>query len=58
MLSTRRRLHTLSQDNKTTAINKLMEFIDQVRAQNGRRITVDAAQIFVADAQYVIGTRR
>jgi uncharacterized repeat protein (TIGR01451 family) len=44
--------------NKTVAINKLMEFIDLVRAQNGRHITVDAAQILTADAQYVIGTLR
>jgi len=44
--------------NKTTAITKLQEFIDLVRAQNGHHITVDAAQILVADAQYVIGTLR
>jgi hypothetical protein len=41
--------------NKTTAINKLQEFIDLVRAQSGRHITADAAQILIADAQYVIG---
>jgi len=44
--------------NKTAAINKLQEFIDLVRAQSGQHITVDAAQILVADAQYVIGTLR
>jgi hypothetical protein len=44
--------------NKTTAINKLQEFIDLVRAQSGHHITADAAQILIADAQYVIGTLR
>jgi hypothetical protein len=44
--------------NKTAAINKLQEFIDLVRAQSGRHITADAAQILIADAQYVIGTLR
>lgn len=44
--------------NKTAAINKLQEFIDLVGAQNGRHITADAAQILIADAQYVIGTLR
>ena len=40
------------------AINKLLEFIDLVQAQSGRHITADAAQILIADAQYVIGTLR
>jgi hypothetical protein len=44
--------------NKAAAINKLQEFIDLVRAQDGKHITPDAAQILVADAQYVIGTLR
>jgi len=44
--------------NKATAINKLQEFIELVRAQNGRHITVDAAQILIADTQYAIGTLR
>ena len=44
--------------SNTAAINKLQEFIDLVRAQSGQHITVDAAQILVADAQYVIGTLR
>jgi hypothetical protein len=44
--------------NKTVAINKLQEFIDLVRAQSGQHISVDAAQILVADGQYVIGTLR
>jgi len=42
--------------SKTAAINKLQEFIDLVGAQSGQHITVEAAQILVADAQYVIGT--
>jgi len=42
--------------NKVAARNKLQEFIDLVRAQSGRHIMPDAAQILVADAQYVIGT--
>jgi uncharacterized repeat protein (TIGR01451 family) len=42
----------------TTTINKLQEFIDAVQAQSGRHITLDAAQVLVADAQYVIGTLR
>jgi len=42
--------------NRTAAINKLLEFIDLVRAQSGRHIAPDVAQILVADAQYVIGT--
>ena len=40
------------------AINKLQEFIDLVRAQSGRHITVDAAQLLAADAEYVIVTLR
>jgi len=43
---------------KAVAISKLQDFIDQVNAQRGRHITVDAAQILVTDAQYVIGTLR
>ena len=42
--------------NKAVAVNKLQDFIAQVRAQSGGHITPDAAQILVADAQYVIGT--
>jgi uncharacterized repeat protein (TIGR01451 family) len=42
--------------NKTAAVNKLAEFMDLVRNQSGRHIASDAAQILVADAQYVIGT--
>ena len=44
--------------NKTAAMNKLAEFMDLVRNQSGRHIASDAAQILVADAQYVIGTLR
>jgi len=44
--------------NQTTAINKLQEFIALVRAQSGRHITADAAQILIADAEYAIGTLR
>jgi len=39
-------------------MSKLQDFIDQVKAQSGRHITPDAAQILVTDAQYVIGTLR
>jgi hypothetical protein len=37
-------------------MNKLAEFIDLVRNQSGRHIASDAAQILVADAEYVIGS--
>jgi len=47
-----------SRGNKTTAINKLQNFIDQVTAQNGKHITPVAAQILITDAQYVINTLR
>lgn len=43
---------------KPAAISKLQDFIGLVEAQRGRHITVDAAQILIADAQYVIGTLR
>jgi hypothetical protein len=42
--------------NKAVAINKLQDFIAQLRAQSGQHITPDAAQTLVADAQYVLGT--
>jgi len=40
------------------AVNKLQDFSDQVNAQSGRHITADAARILVADAHYVMTTRR
>jgi hypothetical protein len=43
---------------KAAAIDKLQGFIDLVTTQRGRHITADAAQILIADAQYVIGTLR
>ena len=44
--------------NRAAAIVKLQDFIVQVNAQSGRHITPDAAQILVADAQYVMRTLR
>ena len=43
---------------KAVAVSKLQDFIGLVQEQFGRHITVDAAQILVSDAQYVIGTLR
>jgi len=43
---------------KAVAVSKLQDFIGLVQEQGGRHITVDAAQILVSDAQYVIGTLR
>jgi hypothetical protein len=48
----------MERGNKATAIARLQDFIDQVKTQNGRHITPDAAQILIADALYVIGTLR
>jgi len=45
-----------SRGNNTVAINKLQNFIDQVRAQSGKHITPGAAQTLITDAQYVIST--
>jgi len=36
--------------------NKLREFIDQVNGRAGRSVALDAAQLLVTDAQYVIAT--
>jgi uncharacterized repeat protein (TIGR01451 family) len=46
----------MQRGKKAAAIDKLQGFIDQVTAQRERHISADAAQILVADAQYVIGT--
>jgi len=43
---------------KAVAVSKLQDFIGFVQDQRGRHITVDAAQILVSDARYVIGTLR
>jgi len=48
----------LQRGSNSVAINKLQDFIDQVNAQSGRHITAEAAQILVADAQYVSGSLR
>jgi 2',3'-cyclic-nucleotide 2'-phosphodiesterase/3'-nucleotidase len=37
-----------------TAINKLGAFINEVQAQSGNHITVEAADLLIADAQWVI----
>jgi 2',3'-cyclic-nucleotide 2'-phosphodiesterase (5'-nucleotidase family) len=37
-----------------TAINKLEAFINEVQAQSGNHITVEAADLLIADAQWVI----
>ena len=37
-----------------TAINKLQAFIAEVQAQSGKHITEDAANLLIADAQWVI----
>jgi uncharacterized repeat protein (TIGR01451 family) len=42
--------------NNTAAKNKLQEFADLVRAQIGRHIAPDAAQVLITDAEYVMGT--
>jgi hypothetical protein len=37
-----------------TAINKLQAFINEVQAQSGKHITTEAADLLIADAQWVI----
>jgi hypothetical protein len=46
----------LSRGNLTAARSKLTEFKSQVSAQSGRSISPSAAQLLIADADYVIGT--
>jgi len=46
----------IDKGKNNVAVNKLREFIDQVNGRAGRSIAADAAQLLVADAQYVIGT--
>jgi hypothetical protein len=44
----------LDKGNKSTAINNMKAFINQVMAQSGKKITKAAADLLIADAQYVI----
>jgi hypothetical protein len=46
----------LSRGHLGAARNKLTEFKSQVSAQSGRSISPSAAQLLIADADYVIGT--
>jgi hypothetical protein len=46
----------LSRGNKKTAINKLLDFKDQVLAQNGRKIAADAESLIITDEDYVLST--
>jgi hypothetical protein len=39
------------------AVNKLLDFVDQVNARQDR-MSPDAARILIADAEYVIQTLR
>ena len=46
----------LSRGNLAAARNKLADFKTQVSAQSGRSISPSAAQLLIADADYVLGT--
>ena len=46
----------LARGSVTVAERKLQEFINQVDVKTGRGVTVEAADVLVADAQYVLGT--
>ena len=46
----------IDEGKNKVAVNKLREFMDQVNARAGRSIALDAAQLLVTHAQYVIGT--
>ena len=48
--------HALARGNLTGARGKLTDFKNQVSAQSGQAIAPAAAQLLVADADYVIGT--
>ena len=50
--------HALARGNLTGARGKLTDFKNQVSAQSGQAIAPAAAQLLVADADYVIGTLR
>jgi hypothetical protein len=45
-----------SRGNLTAARSKITDFRNQVSAQTGRSISPAAAQLLIADADYVIGT--
>jgi len=44
----------MKRENMRVAVNKLKDFIDQVIAQSGKRITTNAASLLIIDAGYVI----
>jgi 2',3'-cyclic-nucleotide 2'-phosphodiesterase/3'-nucleotidase len=44
----------IDKGKRNTAINKLEAFINEVQAQSGKHITVEAASLLIADAQWVI----
>jgi 2',3'-cyclic-nucleotide 2'-phosphodiesterase (5'-nucleotidase family) len=46
--------YALEHGRKTTAINQLQSFIKDVQSQSGKRIQTDAANLLIADAQWVI----
>jgi hypothetical protein len=46
----------IARGNVTVGEHKLQDFINQVNVKAGRGVTVEAANVLVADAQYVLGT--
>jgi hypothetical protein len=44
----------LDKGKTDTAINKLTAFVNEVSAQSGKHITAEAANLLIADAQWVI----
>jgi hypothetical protein len=46
----------IDKGKNNVAVNKLREFIDQVKVRAERSIALDAAQLLVTDAQCVIAT--
>jgi hypothetical protein len=45
---------SLIKGQTTAAINRLAAFINEVQAQSGKHITEDAANLLIADAQWLI----
>jgi hypothetical protein len=45
---------TLNSGKIDTAVNQLSDFINEVQAQRGKHITIEAANLLIADAQWVI----
>jgi hypothetical protein len=47
-------LDALKRGQTTAAIDMLEAFVNEVQAQRGKHITIEAANLLIADAQWVI----